>query len=117
MTAFNHAIYSPQKFDNDQRNNSLSAEVRAGLKPREEAIKEYATPPHVEPELVNYFKKRLGFTDEQYNRIMSGEKKNYRDYKTYKQRFERLRPLFFILAKASLVPMSFYIKYTSKSEI
>jgi hypothetical protein len=117
MTAFNHSVYYPKKFNIDQRDNSLSAAVRAGVMSREDAIKEFATPPHVEPELVNYFKKRLGFTDEEYNRIMSGEKKNYRDYKTYKQRFEKLRPLFFILAKASLVPMSFYIKYTSKSEI
>jgi N-acetyl sugar amidotransferase len=117
MTAFNHSVYFPQKFNIDQRNNTLSAVVRAGLKSREEAIREYATPPHIEPELVDYFKKRLGFSDEEYNLIMNGERKNFRDYKTYKRRFERLRPLFYILAKASLVPMSFYIKYTSKSEL
>ncbi|MFC2097390.1 N-acetyl sugar amidotransferase [Bacteroidota bacterium] len=117
MTAFNHSIYFPQKFNIDQRNNTLSAVVRAGLKSRDEAIAEYATPPIIEPELLEYFKKRLGFNDEEYDAIMSGPRKNFRDYKTYKRRFERLRPLFFILAKASLVPMSFYIKYTSKSEI
>jgi hypothetical protein len=117
MTAFNHSVYFPQKFNIDQRNNTLSAVARAGLKSREEAIREYATPPHIEPELVDYFKKRLGFSDEEYNLIMNGERKNFRDYKTYKRRFERLRPLFYILAKASLVPMSFYIKYTSKSEL
>ena len=117
MTAFNHSVYFPQKFKIDQRNNTLSAVVRAGLKHRDEALQEYSTPPNIEPELVEYFKKRLGFSDEEYNTIMSGPKKNFRDYKTYKKRFERLRPLFFILAKANLVPMSFYIKYTSKSEI
>jgi N-acetyl sugar amidotransferase len=117
MTAFNHSVYFPQKFNIDQRNNTLSAVVRAGLKPRDEAIAEYATPPHVEPELVDYFKKRLGLSDEEYDKIMNGPRKNFRDYKTYKRRFERLRPLFYILAKASLVPMSFYIKYTSKSEM
>jgi N-acetyl sugar amidotransferase len=117
MTAFNHSVYFPQKFNIDQRNNTLSAVVRAGLKPRDEAIAEYATPPHVEPDLVDYFKKRLGLSDEEYDKVMKGPRKNFRDYKTYKRRFERLRPLFFILAKASLVPMSFYIKYTSKSEM
>lgn len=117
MTAFNHSIYFPQKFNIDQRNNTLSAVVRAGLKSREEAIAEYATPPHAEPELVDYFRKRLGFSEEEYTAIMNGPRKNFRDYKTYKRRFERLRPLFFLLAKASLVPMSFYIKYTSKSEM
>ena len=117
MTAFNHSVYFPQKFKIDQRNNTLSAVVRAGIKSRDEALKEYSTQPNIEPELVEYFKKRLGFSDEEYDSIMRGPKKNFRDYKTYKKRFERLRPLFFILAKANLVPMSFYIKYTSKSEI
>lgn len=117
MTAFNHSVYFPQKFNIDQRNNTLSAVVRAGLKPRDEAIAEYATPPHVEPELVDYFKKRLGLSDDEYNKVMNGPRKNFRDYKTYKRRFERLRPLFYLLAKASLVPMSFYIKYTSKAEM
>ncbi|MBL7912840.1 MAG: N-acetyl sugar amidotransferase [Bacteroidia bacterium] len=117
MTAFNHSVYFPQKFGIDQRNNSLSASVRAGLMTQEEALKEYSTPPHLEPDLIPYFKKRLGFSDEEYERIMKGERKTYRDYKTYKKRFERLRPLFYLLAKANLVPMSFYIKYTSKTEM
>ena len=117
MTAFNHSVYFPQKFNIDQRNNSLSAVVRAGKKSREDALIEYASPPIVEPELVPYFKKRLGFSDEEYDKIMRGRRKSFRDYKTYKKRFERLRPLFFILAKANLVPMSFYIKYTSKNEL
>jgi len=117
MTAFNHSVYFTQKFNIDQRNNSLSAAVRSGLMSREAALEEYLTPPVIEPELVNYFKKRLMFSDEEYQAIMSGEKKTYRDYKTYKSRFERLRPLFYLLAKSSLVPMSFYIKYTSKKEI
>ena len=99
------------------RNNSLSASVRVGLMTREEAISEYSKEPYIEPELLDYFKKRLNFTEEEFDKIMKGPKKSYKDYKTYKQRFERLRPLFFILAKMSLVPMSFYIKYTSKSEV
>jgi len=117
MTAFNHSVYFPQKFNIDQRNNTLSAVVRAGLKSRDEAIKEYNTVPHLEPDLIEYFKKRLNLTDKEYLDVMNGPKKNFRDYKTYKRRFELLRPLFYILAKANLVPMSFYIKYTSKSEL
>lgn len=116
MTAFYHSYYNPVKFGTDQRNNSLSASVRSGFMDREEAIKEYAKPPHIEDDLLSYFKKRMDLTDEEFEKIMNGPKKNFRDYKTYKQRFERLRPLFYMLAKANLVPMSFYIKYTSKSE-
>ena len=33
------------------------------------------------------------------------------------KRFERLKPLFWIMAKSQLVPMSFYVKYCSKNEI
>ncbi|MES2691175.1 MAG: LPS biosynthesis protein, partial [Bacteroidota bacterium] len=64
-----------------------------------------------DPELINYMKKRLGLSDKEYQEIMNGPKRSFRDFKTYKKRFERLRPLFFILAKANLVPMSFYLKY------
>ena len=62
-------------------------------------------------ELVAYVKKRLSFSDAEYTRMMVGPKRTFRDFRTYKRRFERLRPLFFLLARANLVPMSFYLKY------
>lgn len=111
MSAFAHSVYRPQKFHNDQRNNSLSAAVRAGVMSRDEALKIYNSPPIVEEGLVDYFKKRLKLNDEEYASIMNGPSKTFEDYKTYKKRFELFRPLFYILAKASLVPMSFYLKY------
>lgn len=111
MTAYYHSVYLPQKFGSDMRNNALSARVRNGTLSREEAWAEYNTPPLVEEELVSYFKKRLNLNDEEYERIMNEPPKNWTDYPTYKKRFELLRPLFFILAKANLVPMSFYLKY------
>ncbi|MBX2990051.1 MAG: N-acetyl sugar amidotransferase [Bacteroidetes bacterium] len=117
ITAFHHSYYNPMKFGIDNRNNSLSASVRAGLLSRDEALMEFAEPPHMEPDLLEYFKKRLGLSDEEFASTMALPAKSYRDYPTYKRTFERLRPLFFLLAKVNLVPMSFYIKYTSKSEI
>ena len=117
MTAFHHSYYTPNKFTLDQRNNSLSASVRSGKISREEAIEEFGKPPFIEENLLEYFKKRMNLTDEEFDQIMSRPGKTYRDYKTYKQRFEKWKPLFKILAEKSLVPMSFYIKYCSKSEI
>ena len=111
MTAFYHSVYLPQKFGSDMRNNTLSALVRNGTLSRAEAWAEYNTIPLIEDELVSYFKKRLELSDEQYEQIMRDEPKNWNNYPTYKKLFERLRPLFFILAKANLVPMSFYLKY------
>ncbi len=116
-TAFHHAYYNPVKFGVDQRNNSLSASVRAGKITREEALKIYSKQPAMEPELLEYFKKRLNLSNEEFKEIMSRPPKSYKDYKTYKKLFERLRPLFYIMAKMNLVPMSFYIKYTSKNDM
>jgi len=117
LVAFNHSYYLPKKFGVDLRNLSLAAAVRGGQMARAEALRQYAEPPHLEDGLVEYFKTRLGFGDSEFNAIMTGDKKCFRDFPTYKPLFEKLRPLFYILAKSNLVPMSFYIKYTSKSEV
>lgn len=111
MTAFFHGIYAPQKFNSDFRNNTLSALVRNGKMAREEALQLYTAPPKVEDELVAYFKKRLELSDEEYEFAMRQPPKSWHEFPTYKKRFERLRPLFWLLAKRNLVPMSFYLKY------
>ena len=111
MTAFYHGIYAPQKFNTDFRNNTLSALVRNGKISREEAWKEYNTPPVTEDDLLEYFKKRLNLSDREYKKVMSRNPKSWYEYPTYKKRFEILRPLFKILAYANFVPMSFYLKY------
>ena len=111
MSAFYHSVYAPQKFGTDFRNNTLSALVRNAKMSRSEAWKIYNEPPHIEEELVRYFQKRLGLSANEYASIMAEEPKSWRMYPTYKKRFERMRPLFRILAKANLVPHSFYLKY------
>lgn len=112
MTAFNHSYYFPKKFEVDYRNNSLSASVRTGKLGRDEAIDEYYNkPPYLEPELLSYFKKRLGLTDVEFDEVMNRPPKYWTEYPTYKKRFELLRPFFHILMKARLVPHSFYMKY------
>jgi N-acetyl sugar amidotransferase len=116
MTAFFHGIYAPQKFLSDFRNNELSALVRNGKISRQAAIALYSVPPQVEDELLVYFKKRLEIDEDEYRRVMSAPPRTWRDYPTYKKRFERLRPLFFLLAKRNLVPMSFYLKYCLPSD-
>ena len=109
--AYANAIHWPQKFHIDFRNNTLSALARTGKISREAAWAEYNTPPKCEAELVSYVKKRLDLSDDEYQRIMQEPPKSWQDYPTYKKRFEQLRPLFHVLAKANLVPMSFYLKY------
>lgn len=109
--SFVHKVYHPQRFNMDNRNWQLAAEVRAGILDRNEALNIYNTAIELDTEIVEYVKKRLGFTDDEYEAIMKKPKRTFRDFKTYKKRFERLRPLFKILANMNLVPMSFYLKY------
>ena len=117
MTAFFHSYYLPRKFGLDMRNNTLSAQVRNVVKSREEAWREYNSEPHLEEDLLDYFKKRLDLTDEEFEGKMGEEPKSWYEFPTYKKRFEKLRPIFKILADANLVPMSFYLKYCFPSKI
>lgn len=111
MSAFFHSVYLPQKFGGDFRNNTLAALAREGVMSRERAWREYNLPPLIEEDIVNYFVKRMGFKLNEFDAIMSKPGRTWREFPTYKKRFERLRPVFEVLAKAELVPMSFYLKY------
>ena len=112
IVAFFHSVYAPQKFNIDYRNNNFAGVVRNGKMSREKAIKEYyETPPYIAPGLIEYVKKRMGFSEEEYKKIMNERPKFWYQYPTYKKRFERLKPLFYLLYKSNLVPKSFYLKY------
>lgn len=117
LLAFNHSYYLPKKFGVDLRNLSLAASARSGQINRVEALRRYAESPHMEGDLIEYFKKRLSLSDEEFETVMSGPIKTFRDYPTYKSLFEKIRPFFYVMAKMNLVPMSFYIKYTSKTGV
>ena len=116
MTAFQHSYYNPKKFNIDQRNNSLSASVRNKKLTRKQALDIYSKPPKIEKNLVQYFKKRLGFSDDDFNRIINSEPKFYYNYPTYKNYFEILSFLFLVFVKFNLVPISFYKKYCKKDD-
>lgn len=111
MTAFFHSIYAPEKFGADFRNNTLAALARQGTISREEAWALYCKEPHAEEELLKYFQKRLGLSENEYASIMAEEPRSWWEFPTYKKRFERWRPVFKLLASMNLVPMSFYLKY------
>ena len=114
IVAFQHCYHNYIKFGMDNRNLSLAAGVRSGIIDRNEAINEYFyQEPYIEEGLVDYVKNRLSLSEEEFNEIMHLPNRRYTEFPTYKKRFKRLRPLFYILAKNNLVPMSFYLKYTS----
>ena len=117
FTSFYHSYFLPQRFGIDQRLNGYSAMVRSGQLSREEGLARMHAAPPLESDLVDLVKKRLGFTDAEFDILMTQPKRTFRDFKTYKRTFERMRPFFWILAEMDLIPKSFYIKYTSKDNI
>jgi hypothetical protein len=110
--AFVHTYFWRERYGIDGRLLGHAALVRSGQLDREQALVELAVPPPIMQDVVDLAKKRLGFTDEQFETVMSGPRRDYTQYKTYKRTFERLRPLFWLLYKADRVPKSFYTKFT-----
>jgi hypothetical protein len=115
-SSFAHTIWLPQRFGIDYRILTLAARVRSKDLDRTSAILLYKEPIEVDPTLLTYLKRRLRMSDQEYLEVMTGEVRSWRNFKTYKRRFELLKPLFFLMAKFSLVPMSFYIKYCHRSK-
>lgn len=111
FTAFYHTYFLPQRFGINFRQIELSALVRSGQLDRTIAIRQFAAPRVGDPELIAMVKKRLGLCDSDFNHRMNMPKKNYTDYKTYKRRFEILRPFFWVLLKLNRIPESFYVKF------
>jgi len=115
FTAFYHSYFLPNRWNIDFRIAGYSAYCRNGWMSREEALKLMDEPPYIEAGLVDFLKKRLGFSEEEFDRLMNLPKKTYKDYVTYKKTFEKMRPFFWLMYKMDLIPKSFYIKYTSKT--
>lgn len=115
FTAFFHSYFLPRRWNIDFRIAGYSAYCRNGWMTREEALALMQQPPHIEADLVEFVKKRLGLDDAQFEALMNLPKKTYRDYPTYKKTFERLRPFFWLMYKLDLVPKSFYMKYTARN--
>lgn len=117
ITTFYHTYFMPRRFGLDERLIEYSALTRSGQMLREDGLKAIQTPPDFDTELVAMVKKRLGFSDDEFEHYMTMPKRTYKEFKTYKPLFEKMRPFFWLMAKWDLIPMSFYIKYTSKNNI
>jgi N-acetyl sugar amidotransferase len=114
FTAFYHSYFIPKRFGKDFRALGYSALIRCGQMTRDEGIRLMNEPPYLEDEIVELVKKRLGFSDDEFEKIMSLPHHNYKEFKTYKRTFERMKPFFWLMYKMNLVPQSFYMKYTTK---
>jgi len=116
ITSFYHTYFLPRRFGIDLRLLGHSALIRAGQMTQEEGLDLISRPPEVDYGIVEMVKKRLGLSDEEFETLMTIPKRSYKEFKTYKQLFEKLRPLFWSMYKMGLVPKSFYIKYACRQE-
>lgn len=113
FTAFFHSYFFPRRWGIDGRLLGYSALIRSGQMTREEGMRLIQNPPEYDPEIVELVKKRFALSDADFEYYMTMPKKSFRDFKTYKKTFERLRPLFWLLYKGNLIPKSFYIKFAA----
>jgi len=113
---FTNNYWLPQKFNIDLRYCEYSALIRDKQISRDEALDLIKKPKPFDNNILDELLKRLNLTIEEFNKILNAPNMSYRDYKTYKKVFERLRPMFYLLYKMDLVPKSFYLKYTRKYE-
>lgn len=114
-SAFYHSYFLPVRWGIDFRIAGYAAYCRNGWLGRDEGIRLMGEAPYIEPDLVDYTKKRLNFSDQEFHDLMNTPKKTYKDYQTYKKIFEKMRPFFWLMYKLELIPKSFYMKYTVKN--
>jgi imidazoleglycerol phosphate synthase cyclase subunit len=111
FTAFYHTYFLPKRWGINFRQIELSALVRSGQLDRSVALEAFLAPRQGDADIIGLVKKRLGFDDQEFDAVMNLPHRNYREFRTYKKRFERLRPLFWLLWKLNRVPRSFYEKF------
>lgn len=84
FTRFYEGYYLPHKFGYDKRKCYLSNEILVGTKTREEALKELESPGYdaaTMREDLEYIAAKLGITPEEFEALIDGENKTFKDYK------------------------------------
>lgn len=92
FTKFFQAHYLPEKFGFDKRLAHLSSLVVSGQMTREEAMKESESPLYDPVELAEdteYIRKKVGFSVDEWESIMTAEPKTEKDYKTEKELLQK----------------------------
>lgn len=78
---------------------------------REQGMELIAQPQEYDTELVEMVLKRLGYTSEEFERLIALPRKTYRDFGNYKRTFEQTRWFWWLMYKLNRVPKSFYLKF------
>lgn len=112
---FGNNYWLPKKLGKDLRIPEYSGMIRSGYISKENAIKSISKPLTIEQSILDEVCTRLNITHQQLNAYFEKEPASYKEFKTYKETFVRLRPLFYILYKKNFVTRSFYEKFCFKN--
>ena len=96
FTKFYQAYILPKKFNIDKRKAHYSSLIRNGEITREEAMAELNKPLYQPEELEeekSYVLKKLGFTEEEFDKLMNEEPHSHLDFKTDQHMFNRIQKL------------------------
>lgn len=98
FTRFFQGYILPNKYNYDKRKDHLSNLIMSGQISRSEAIDELSRNPYPNQELLktdmNFFLKKLNFTQLEFDKIMHAKPNLPSDFKTYESIFKMLKPLF-----------------------
>jgi len=100
-----------KKFGIDARKVEYSALVRSGQMEKSQALEKIKEPFPENQEIIDYCIKRIGFTREEFNEVMSSEIKSFLDYPTYYSTIKACKIPIKICCEIGLLPNIFYEKY------
>lgn len=113
ITAFYHSYFLSRRFGIDTRLLGYSALIRSGQLTREQGLRAIEGPVTYDPGLVDMVKKRLGFSDDEFEHLMTMPRRTHREFETYETTFKRLRWFFWLMYRLDRIPKSFYIKFAA----
>jgi len=114
---FSNNYFLPKKFKIDLRYTEYSGLIRSGQLKREDALVNIKIEKPFDTDILEEILKRVGFSGQEWEQIMNDKPLHFTHFKTYKKKFERLRPFFYLLYKAGYVTKSFYTKYCVLKEV
>jgi len=100
-----------RKFGIEKAIVEYSAFIRSGMISKQQAEADL-TVTFMDHIIIEKIISKLGINN--HNVIMNSPAKTYRDFRTYKQTFEKLRPLIWLGVKLGFMPETFYTKYAKK---
>ena len=100
ITRFYQSYILPNKFHVDKRRSHFSTMICSGQMTREEALIEIAKPAIDSVKLSddkNYFLKKLGLTEQAFEKIMSAKEIPHRHYNSILNIFDRIKPFYYAI--------------------